>query len=283
MAVLLAAGGAGLACWFRPPAQPPWEAVLIPPVLVEDKGAIQAVDRQIPSAPGPLPAVLTLPPGRGPFPIVIVLHDCGAAGHDGFGWPARLTGWGYAVLEPDSLTPRHLALLCDPGRAPDLTPARRLEDVAAALAWSRTRGDIDPRRVALLGHGHGGATAVLASNTSHADNRIRAVIDYDGACEGARSARPVPLLVLAGERDGRGIPASTCADLARRSGEDGTIEVHTYPSLGANLENWAAGGRARYRRVLEYDPVAAADGYERVRAFLDRWLARQDAGTGTGR
>src|ERR1700731_4728118 len=57
-----------------------------------------------------LPFTLTKPAGDGPFPAVVLLHDCSGLGAHGSGAPARwareLGGHGYVTLWPDSFSTR---------------------------------------------------------------------------------------------------------------------------------------------------------------------------------
>src|SRR5215472_15448022 len=57
-----------------------------------------------------LPALLYRPDGPGPFPAVVIAHDCSGVGPRSSGMPGRwaeeLVRLGYVVLIPDSFTPR---------------------------------------------------------------------------------------------------------------------------------------------------------------------------------
>ncbi len=57
-----------------------------------------------------LPATLLRPTGAGPFPAILILHDCSGLGPRSSGSPLRwgslLAGEGYVVLIPDSFLPR---------------------------------------------------------------------------------------------------------------------------------------------------------------------------------
>src|SRR5690349_10028989 len=57
-----------------------------------------------------LPATLIKPDGDGPFPAVVIMHDCSGLGPRSSGAPRRwsndLVQQGYVVVIPDSFTPR---------------------------------------------------------------------------------------------------------------------------------------------------------------------------------
>ncbi len=116
-----------------------------------------------------LAGTLTVPPGEPPFPAVVLLSGSGAQDRDGtvFGhrpflvWADRLTRAGLAVLRFDDRGAG--------GSSGDLS-ACTLEDLArdalAAVRYLRTRPEIDPRRIGLLGHSEGGLVAPLAATLS---------------------------------------------------------------------------------------------------------------------
>jgi dienelactone hydrolase len=54
-------------------------------------------------AAGPqIKAWLARPAGEGPFPAIIVLHNCAGVGAHTYDWARRIGGWGYVTLVPDS-------------------------------------------------------------------------------------------------------------------------------------------------------------------------------------
>ncbi len=63
--------------------------------------------------PAKLTGLLSKPRGAGPFPAVVLLHQCMGIG-DVVGplWEKRLLAWGYVVLRVDSFAPRGLKNVC---------------------------------------------------------------------------------------------------------------------------------------------------------------------------
>src|SRR5512137_2854507 len=57
-----------------------------------------------------LPATLIKPDGAGPFPAIVIMHDCSGLGPRSSGapmrWAQELVPQGYVVLVPDSFSPR---------------------------------------------------------------------------------------------------------------------------------------------------------------------------------
>ncbi len=115
-----------------------------------------------------LPATLLKPEGAGPFPAIVMLHDCSGIGPRSSGaprrWARELVPLGYAVLMPDSFTPRGFPDgVCTGGREANAASGYvRAADAYGALALLRTLSYVDGRRVGVMGGSHGGRT-VLAS------------------------------------------------------------------------------------------------------------------------
>lgn len=110
-----------------------------------------------------LSGTLTLPPGSGPFALVVLAHGCGGITPVETRWARVLNSWGYATFILDSLTGRNLAEVCT--KAPALRPIQRIPDAYGALTALSKHPKIDPKRVALMGFSHGGGLALGAAMT----------------------------------------------------------------------------------------------------------------------
>lgn len=130
-----------------------------------------------------LAGTLTLPAGRGPFPAVVLITGSGLQdrdetilGHKPFLlWADTLTRRGVAVLRVDDRTVG--------GSTGDVTTATTADfagDVQAAVAFLRTRRDIDARRIGLMGHSEG---AVIAPIVAARDPRIAFIVLLAGSGE----------------------------------------------------------------------------------------------------
>src|ERR1700739_2191709 len=90
-----------------------------------------------------VPVTVSRPDGSGPFPAVVVMHDCSGLGPRSSGAPGRwaneLVGRGYVVVMPDSFTPRgHADGVCTTPlsqRRADVGPEQRARDAYDALAY----------------------------------------------------------------------------------------------------------------------------------------------------
>ncbi|HYO45985.1 MAG TPA: alpha/beta fold hydrolase [Gemmatimonadota bacterium] len=112
-----------------------------------------------------LAGTLVLPPGSGPHPAVVFLHGSGAEGR----WASRFLA---RRLAHDGIA----ALIWDKrgvGGSAGWWPEASFEDLAAdaaaAVAFVRTRPEVDPARVGIHGHSQGGTIAPLAAVRSGAD------------------------------------------------------------------------------------------------------------------
>ncbi|MSO45236.1 MAG: alpha/beta fold hydrolase [Acidobacteria bacterium] len=123
----------------------------------------------IPAAGFNLGATLTRPSGAAPgtrFPAVILLAGSDAADRDGMtlGVPTigelagALADAGFLAVRYDRRGSGQSG-----GRSESVTLEDFAQDARAAFAWLRNRRDIDPRRIAVLGHGDGAWVAILAA------------------------------------------------------------------------------------------------------------------------
>ena len=205
-----------------------------------------------------IPVTLHKPNGLGPFPAVVIMHDCSGLGPRSSGaperWAKELTGRGYVILIPDSFTTRgHADGVCtdpSPSRR-DVSPARRVSDAYAALAYAHTLSFVDPSRVGLMGGSHGGSTvlASMIAPTNQKDVFTAAVALYPacavqyGDWHGIRTSGPggpvtryvgvykplAPIFILIGEKDDW-TPAEPCRKLVAAAQAAGyPISIKVYP------------------------------------------------------
>ncbi|MCC7492673.1 MAG: alpha/beta fold hydrolase [Fimbriimonadaceae bacterium] len=111
-----------------------------------------------------LAGTLTLPPGAGPHPAVILVTGSGSQNRDEeildhrpFAvWADTLTRRGIAVLRVDD---RGVGGSSRSAQPADDTTADYATDVLAGLAYLRGRPELDSRRLAVMGHSEGGLIA----------------------------------------------------------------------------------------------------------------------------
>lgn len=221
-----------------------------------------------------IPATILKPDGPGPFPAVVIMHDCSGLGPRSSGTPMRwareLVNSGYVIIIPDSFTVRgHPGGVCtnsSPGRN-DVAPARRAPDAYAALAHLRTLSYVDGSRIGIMGGSHGGSTTLASvvaperERESLAQEKRRgfgaAVALYPGCAArlgGWRTLRqaggsgPItsyvgvykplaPLLILIGENDDW-TPAEPCRKLVEIAHQAGyPVSIKVYPGAHHSFDS----------------------------------------------
>ncbi len=234
--------------FVRPPEPPAYDA----PAYV-DPGSFGEVEVTVGAEPWALPAVLTLPKEGAALPGVVLVHGSGPNDRDetlGGNRPFRDLAWGLAsrgivVLRYDKRTRVHgAALPRDIG-----LEAEVVEDALAALTLLRTRPEVDPERVFLLGHSLG---AMLAPGIALRDGKVAGVVVM------AAPLRPF-LAVIRSQLE-------HVAGLQRASDPEGAALVD---SLLLDLDRLEGGGMAGeesllgappayWREVVGVDPLGAA-------------------------
>jgi pimeloyl-ACP methyl ester carboxylesterase len=139
----------------------------------------------IPAAGFNLGATLTRPatppPAGGRYPAVIFLSGAGSDDRDGYLYGIPIAGQLAGAAAQAGL----LAVRYDKrgygqsgGRSESATITDAAEDARAVMRWLAARKDVDPRRVALVGHAEGAWVALLAAAR---ERRFAAVVSIAGA------------------------------------------------------------------------------------------------------
>lgn len=239
---------------------------------------------------------LLKPDGDGPFPALVLFHQCGGLGLRNrtnlsmADWAGKAVGRGYVVLLIDALTPRDVDTVCF-GPKNGVTFARGVRDAFQAAAFLRGLPYVDAKRVGLAGWSWGAMVGVLAARSSWAgalaaDGPFRAVVSMYPGCFTIRprsgpaydimgSDVATPLLVLMGGQDTE-TPAADCAPRLEDAKAAGApVDWHLYPDSThcwdcRQLDGFSKvdvrGNHVAYR----FDREATADSTERMFGFLDR-------------
>ncbi|HVX38414.1 MAG TPA: alpha/beta fold hydrolase [Gemmatimonadaceae bacterium] len=177
-----AAAAAGLAVDLRDTALAPKTDYSAPP------GApYSAEEVRIDGPSGVLGGTLTEPRGgRGPLPAVVTITGSGQQDRDEY---IPFAG-GIRLFRQvaDTLSRRGIAVLrlddrgvgASRGSAATATTADFADDIRAAIAYLRTRKDIDPARIGVVGHSEGGAIALMIAA---ADPHLAAAVIMAGPGE----------------------------------------------------------------------------------------------------
>lgn len=261
-----------------------------------------APDLQFPAAPSPLPSGgrpemgLYKPEGAGPFPALVLVHQCGGLGgarwqnESMLTWAKEAVARGYVALLVDSLGPRGVDTVCY-GPKGGLTFARGVRDALQAAEHLRKFDFVDGRRIALAGYSWGAMVGVLASSANWARDalpgtRFAAAVAFYPGCFAIRPPMVAsyeivqrdidrPLLVLMGGQDTE-TPAEEClAKLGQAKANGAPVEWHVYPQAThcwdcRQLDGFSKtdfrGNRVSYRYAVN----DTADSLQRMFAFLDR-------------
>jgi pimeloyl-ACP methyl ester carboxylesterase len=117
-----------------------------------------------PAAAIKLAATLTIPSGQGPFSAVILITGSGPQDRD-----ESMAGHRPFLILSDYLTRRGIAVLRaddrgigkSTGNFQTATTADFAADAEAGVAYLKTRSEVDPRRIGLIGHSEGGIIAPM--------------------------------------------------------------------------------------------------------------------------
>ena len=216
-----------------------------------------------------LPFSIAKPVGDGPFPAVVLMHDCSGLGSRSSGsparWAAELQRLGYVAILPDSFTSRGFpAGVCSEAREHRaVSPRNRRADAYAALAYLQSLPYVDPKRIAVMGGSHGGSTTLativdIPGNREAGKPGFAAAIALYPSCAPAYGAWKVerertpgspitgyagvfkplaPTLILIGELDDW-TPAPPCKELAARAKDAGfPVEIKVYPGAHHSFDS----------------------------------------------
>jgi dienelactone hydrolase len=236
-------------------------------------------------SPDQIPATLIKPDGGGPFPAVIIVHDCSGLGPRSSGaplrWAQELVLQGYVTLIPDSFTPRGFpdGVCTVSGNQVNVVNGWvRARDAYGALAAVRKLPYVDGKRIGIMGGSHGGWTtlAAMCASINEKDpladakrNGFTAAISLYpncGARYGAWSTvrqskdfgpvvshsgvyKPIaPVLILIGEKDDW-TPAEDCRQMVEVSRKAGfPLDIITYPGAYHSFDSASP---------VRYDPLRA--------------------------
>lgn len=239
----------------------PYEPVTMDPLVQDSAHPPRMVELALQSAGDRLNAILYTAAGRGPHPIVVLLH--GNPGNErNLDLAQAIRRAGYTVL--------FFNYRGSWGSGGTFSRTHALEDVHAALGWVRSgatavRFRIDSNRVVLLGHSMGGWLALMA-----------AAEDPSVACVGALDSRNVGAYGRVLRRDRSADSALVAAnDSLTAPGAPYRAEAGAaglVAELKANAERWDVTAHARAlsgRRILLVAAVFRAD-HDSLAAALDR-------------
>jgi carboxymethylenebutenolidase len=183
-------------------------------------------------------ALLYTPPGKGPFPAIVVIHEWWGLNDWVKEEASKLADQGYVALAIDLYRGK---VATTPDEAHEIMRGvpqdRANRDLLAATIYLRSQKNIDPRRVGSIGWCMGGGYSLdLALN----DPKLKAaVINYGHLAtdEAALKKINASILGIFGGQD-RGIPVADVNKFESQLKALGkTVEIHIFPDAGHAFEN----------------------------------------------
>jgi len=271
------------------------------------KAASQAPDLDLPTEPAYLGAfsapkmALYKPEGPGPFPAIVIHHQCGGLRSSSgtwqnmaiLGWAKETVARGYVALVLDSLGPRGVDSVCY-GVKGGVNFPRGVRDAYQAAERLRKLPYVDGDRIAFAGFSWGAMVGLLASgatwgNALQTGAHFRAVVAFYPGCFDIRPPAgtpysPVqpdtdtPLLVLMGEADTETPPQECTTRLERLKSSGKPVDWHTYPGA---THCWDCQNLDRFRKTdfrgtaveYRYNNDVFKDSAERMFAFISQAMA----------
>jgi len=198
-----------------------------------------------PAAPGvKLAGTLTLPSKEGKFPVAVLISGSGPQNRD-----EELLGHKPFLILSDYLTRNGIAVLRyddrgtarSTGNFATATTADLATDAEAAIAFLKTRKEIDPKFIGLIGHSEGGVIAPLVASRS-AD--VAFIVMMAGTGMSGKDLLPLQgeLIGRAGgtsEADLKKVKKinSTIFDMVAKSKDDGKLRKELTDFLMSEMKN----------------------------------------------
>jgi dienelactone hydrolase len=238
------------------------------------------------------------PAGAGPFPALVLQHQCGGLrnakwqNQSMLEWARIAVRHGYVALLIDSLGPRGVDSVCM-GPKGDVTFMRGVRDALQAAAHLAKFDFVDKQRIAHAGFSWGAMVGVALSGKHWGESlgdgtRFRAAAAFYPGCftltprngspyELANPDIDRPLLVLMGDADTE-TPAADCLPKLQAAKDAGApVQWHVYPdvthcwdckNLDGHRKTDVRGNNVAYK----YDTKATQDAERRMFEFLEQAL-----------
>jgi pimeloyl-ACP methyl ester carboxylesterase len=218
---------------------------------------------------------LTIPPGAGPFPAVLLIAGSGPLDRD-----ETLFGHKPFLVLADHLTRRGIAVLRvdkrgigkSTGDHAKATTADFASDVEAGVQFLKSRPEVDARKISLVGHSEGGLIAPLVATRNPAvtsivllagpgvrgDQLIVTQIVDDAKAAGWTEARLTPYEALLRNLFAAITSAPNASEAAARARDvmQAARDVHglSDDEMTTEIQSWTSDW---FRFFLSYDPVPA--------------------------
>ena len=227
---------------------------------------------------------LSLPKGKGPFPVVILLHPCGGLDEVVLttlqGHSRELLSSGFATLILDSYGSRNLTggkMCSNRLYRSDIRYGIRRDDAFNAMAALQRHANISKENIFLLGLSDGGSAALLSAKGGTVDH-FSAIASYYPDCGkllgGVGYVYKSPIIVFVGEKDDWTPPAECIKSKSPGVVAGAEFEVISYPNAYHGFDQ-----PRPMRKVLgytmAYDRGATVDSRKRYIEFFIKNLTAE--------
>ena len=236
------------------------------------------------------------PDGEGPFPAVVLVHQCGGLrsgdwqNQSMLEWARTMVANGYVTLLLDTMGPRQVSTLCSGVRG-GVNFVRGAADAHQAADHLRKLPYVDKARVGLVGFSWGGMVAAASSSATWGSTlgkgeRFAAAVAFYPGCFSIQPASGSsyeivnndidrPLLVLMGEKDTETPPSECLQRLAPAKTNGAPVQWHVYPNTThcwdcKNLHNFSKVDFRGTSVVYRYDAAVLRESEQRMLEFLGK-------------
>ena len=215
---------------------------------------------------------LILPGSTGRHPAIVLMHGCGGIWRWNDVWSERLAGWGYVVLDVDSLGPRGVSSVCN---RPGVVPGHiRGMDAHGAKQYLSKHPSVDPERIGIMGMSHGG-WATLNALVDDKNRKLKLAPFKAGVALYPWCDEPqlldAPLLILSGALDDW-TPAERCQRFAHDNPSPG-LELIVF-SDAHHVFDLEGTDRVYGGHLLKYHAESARKAAAKIRDFLQKHLKK---------
>jgi len=217
-----------------------------------------------------LAATLTIPSGKGPFPAVVLITGSGPHDRD-----ESLMGHKPFLVLADYLTRKGIVVLRadkrgfakSTGNFATATMIDFASDADAGVAYLKTRPEVDPRRIGLIGHSEGG---IVAPMTAARNSDVAFIVMMAGSGVPGDQIIPAQVILLseaAGKsHDDAEKDAAEQRDvlaLVEREKDDAALEKQLREKLAGKVPEAQLQAQIKsltspwFRQFLAYDPATA--------------------------
>lgn len=236
------------------------------------------------------------PTGTGPFPALVLQHQCGGLRNASGNWQNQsMLEWaktavqhGYVAFVLDSMGPRGTDSLCFGAKA-GVNFMRGARDALLAAAHLKKFDFIDKKRIAHAGYSWGGMVTLALSGKTWGEAlgdgaRFAAATSFYPGCFSIRPSNgpsyelinpdvDTPLLVLMGELDNETPPSDCLPKLEAAKSAGAPVHWHVYPATThcwdcKNLHNFSKTDSRGNKVTYIYSADITRDSAQRMFDFL---------------